>query len=171
MSRRWRGGQRSAALVARWCPITGSTSGLFSVPFHTNRTRHADDGAGDEAVTHVSRTVPVEWTGRGADAVNELQESIRHLQSARIDADRRFGDAVTAIHAAAQHADERLQGDPSGSRYRSRRTAIDDGSNDRPAADGGVLGGQDQGRAGCDRPGSRSLGHPHGRHRRGAGAL
>jgi hypothetical protein len=64
----------------------------------------------DETVTHATWTVPVEWTGRGADAVNELQESIRHLQSARTEADRRLADAVMAIHAAAQHAHERLQG-------------------------------------------------------------
>lgn len=64
----------------------------------------------DETVTHATRTVPVGWTGRGADAVNELQESIRHLRSARTEADRRLADAVTAIHVAAQHADERLQG-------------------------------------------------------------
>jgi hypothetical protein len=64
----------------------------------------------DEAVTHAGRTVPVEWTGRGADVVNELQESIRHLQSARTEADGRLRDTVTAIHAAARHAHERLQG-------------------------------------------------------------
>ncbi len=63
-----------------------------------------------ETVTHASRTAPLEWTGRGADAVNELRESIRHLQSARTEADRRLGDAVMAIHAAAQHARERLHG-------------------------------------------------------------
>ena len=63
-----------------------------------------------ETVTHASRTVPVEWTGHGADAINELQESIRHLQSARTEADRRLGDAVMAIHVTAQHAHERLQG-------------------------------------------------------------
>lgn len=64
----------------------------------------------DETVTHASRTVLVEWTGRGADALNELQESIRHQQSARTEADRRLRDAVMAIHAAAQRAHERLQG-------------------------------------------------------------
>lgn len=64
----------------------------------------------DETVRHADRTVPVEWTGRGADAVNELQESIRHLQSARTEADRRLADAVMAIHVAARHAHERLRG-------------------------------------------------------------
>jgi uncharacterized Fe-S center protein len=46
----------------------------------------------------------------GADAVNELQESIRHLQLARTEADRRLADAVMAIHVGVQHAHERLQG-------------------------------------------------------------
>ena len=64
----------------------------------------------DETITRANRTAPVEWTGHGADAVNELQESIRHLQSARTEADRRLADAVMAIHVAAQHAHERLQG-------------------------------------------------------------
>jgi hypothetical protein len=64
----------------------------------------------DETITRATRTVPVEWTGHGADAVNELQESIRHLQSARTEADRRLADAVMAIHVAVQHAHERLQG-------------------------------------------------------------
>lgn len=59
---------------------------------------------------HTVQAALAEWTGRGADAVNDLQESIRHLQSVRTDADRRLGDAVTAIHAAAQHARERLRG-------------------------------------------------------------
>lgn len=64
----------------------------------------------NEAVTHAGRTMPVEWTGRGADAVNELHESIRHLQSTRTEADRRLRDAAMAIHAAAQHVRARLQG-------------------------------------------------------------
>jgi hypothetical protein len=63
----------------------------------------------DETITRATRTASVEWTGHGADAVNELQESIRHLQSARTEADRRLGDAVMAIHGAAQHARERLE--------------------------------------------------------------
>lgn len=63
----------------------------------------------DETVTLASRTVPVEWTGRGADAVGELQESIQRVQSARTEADRKLGDAVMAVDAAAQHAHERLQ--------------------------------------------------------------
>ncbi|MGH3556007.1 MAG: DUF4226 domain-containing protein [Mycobacterium sp.] len=67
-------------------------------------------GGSDETVTAASRTGPAEWTGRGADAVNELHESIRHLQSARTDADRGLGEAVMAIHVAARHAHERLQG-------------------------------------------------------------
>jgi hypothetical protein len=67
-------------------------------------------GRGDEAVTRAGQTVPAEWSGRSADAVNELQESIRHLQSARTEADRRLGDTVLAIHAAAQHVHARLHG-------------------------------------------------------------
>lgn len=67
-------------------------------------------GRGDEAVTHAGQTVPAEWSGRSADAVDELRESIRHLLSARTEADRRLGDAVMAIHAAAQHVHARLHG-------------------------------------------------------------
>jgi hypothetical protein len=67
-------------------------------------------GRGDEAVTRAGQTVPAEWSGRSADAVDELRESIRRVQSARTEADRRLGDAVTAIHAAAQHVHARLHG-------------------------------------------------------------
>jgi hypothetical protein len=63
----------------------------------------------DETVTLASRTVPVEWAGRGADAVGELQESIQRVQSARTEADRKLGAAVMAVDAAAQHARECLQ--------------------------------------------------------------
>jgi Domain of unknown function (DUF4226) len=67
-------------------------------------------GRGDEAVTRAGQTVPAEWSGRSADAVDELRESIRRVQSARTEADRRLGDAMLAIHAAAQHVHARLHG-------------------------------------------------------------
>jgi hypothetical protein len=67
-------------------------------------------GRGDEAVTRAGQTVPAQWSGRSADAVDELRESIRRVHSARTEADRRLGDAVTAIHAAAQHVHARLHG-------------------------------------------------------------
>ena len=67
-------------------------------------------GRGDEAVTRAGQTVPAERSGRSANAVDELQESIRRVQSARTEADRRLGDAMLAIHAAAQHVHARLHG-------------------------------------------------------------
>jgi hypothetical protein len=63
----------------------------------------------DERVTLASRPVPAEWTGRSADAVGELLESIQRVQSARTEADRKLGDAVMPVDAAAEHAHERLQ--------------------------------------------------------------